>query len=71
MCYFFPTKCSSLVLVAHVFGLIMYILLCTNILLNNSCVVATHEHGTLCICFCIENIFCLSLRLCYIFLLLL
>jgi hypothetical protein len=33
------------------FGLITYTLLCTNILLNNSCVVATHGHETLCICF--------------------
>jgi hypothetical protein len=33
------------------FCLIMYKLLCNNILLNNSYVVVTHGHGTLCICF--------------------
>jgi hypothetical protein len=77
ICAIFSTKCSSLVLVAPVFSLIMYKLLYTNILLNNSYAVATRGHETLCICFLHwKNIFfkfaiVSSLRLCYIFLLLL
>jgi hypothetical protein len=71
ICAIFSTKCSSLVLVAPVFWSFMYKLLCTNILLNNSYVVPARGHETLCICFCIENIFSSSLQLCYIFLLLL
>jgi hypothetical protein len=50
ICVIVSIKCSSLVLVAPVFSLIIYKLLCTNILLNNSYAVATRGHETLCIC---------------------